>query len=130
MDDKAYLVIYRKQNEKIIVKELFKDKERAIEILWDKLAEVSSDNVADTNDYDEIYEYIREMLQRESFISVDNGDYTVSKMSNMFLGGKITFIPLGEVLTLHLKWITHPPTIVLGTWGWWLLQTVLKKDFI
>ena len=103
MDDKAYLVTYRKQNEKVILKELFKDKDKAIEILWDKLAEVSSDNVADTNDYDEIYEYMREMLQRESFISVDDGDYTVSKKSNMFLGDKITFIPLGEVLTLHLK---------------------------
>ena len=103
MDDKAYLVTYRKQNEKVILKELFKDKDKAVEILWDKLAEVSSDNVADTNDYDEIYEYMREMLQRESFISVDNGDYTVSKISNMFLGAKVTFIPLGEVLTLHLK---------------------------
>lgn len=103
MDDKVYLVTYRKQNEKIIVKELFKDKERAIEVLWDKLAEVSSDNVADTNDYDEIYEYMREMLQRESFISVDDGDYTVSKKSSMFLDGKVSFILLGEVLTLHLK---------------------------
>ena len=103
MDDKAYLVTYRKQNEKVILKELFKDKDKAIEILWDKLAEVSSDNVADTNDYDEIYEYMREMLQRESFISVDDGNYTVSKKSNMFLGDKITLIPLGEVLTFHLK---------------------------
>lgn len=103
MDGKAYLVTYRKQNEKVILKELFKDKDRAIEVLWDKLAEVSSDNVADTNDYDEIYEYMREMLQRESFINVDNGDYTVSKMSSILLGGKVTFTPLGEVLTLHLK---------------------------